>query len=100
MFWYLNKTYDVRWGSETSSSFSVPLGVKQGGVNPPDLVGLLREKKIGCHIFDMFLAIILFADAICLLAPTRPSMQSLVSLCTDYCQALGLEFNFLMLMQF
>ena len=101
MFWYLNMTCNVRWGSETSCSFAVPLGVKQGGVNSPDLfgcyvdgiIGLLREKKIGCHIFDMFLAVILFEDDICLLAPTRSSLQSLVSLCTDYCQSLGLELN-------
>ena len=41
----------------------------------------------------MFLAIILFADDICLLAPTRSALQRLVTLCADFFRELGLEFN-------
>ena len=91
----------VKWGSETSKSFPVPLGVKQGGINSPEffscyfdgLTKILREKKIGCHIYKLFLAIILFADDICLLAPTRSALSKLVDICTDYCAKYGLAFN-------
>ena len=101
IFWYLNMTSIVKWGSETSKSFPVPLGVKQGGINSPEffscyfdgLTKILREKKIGCHIYKLFLAIILFADDICLLAPTRSALSKLVDICTDYCAKYGLAFN-------
>ena len=65
IFWYLNMTSIVKWGSETSNSFPVPLGIKHGGINSPEffscyfdgLTKILREKKIGCHIYKLFLAI-------------------------------------------
>ena len=60
--------------SGLSKSFPVPLGIKQGGINSPDffacyydgLSHLLREKKMGCHIGNLFLASIFFADDIVL----------------------------------
>ena len=53
VFWYLNMTSNVKWGSETSRTFPVPLGIKQGGINSPEffscyfdgLTKLLREKR-------------------------------------------------------
>ena len=83
IFWYLNLISQVRWGSDLSHSFLVPLGIKQGGINSPDLFSLyfngltelLRQGKIGCYMYKLFLAIILFADDICLLAPTRTVLQ-------------------------
>ena len=70
---------EVKWGSETSHSFAVPLGIKQGGINLPDffavyydgMVNRLRQMKLGCHIGNVFLASLFFADDIVLLAPTR-----------------------------
>ena len=101
IFWYLNMTSIIKWGSEYSRAFPVPLGIKQGGINSPEffscyfdgLTKLLREKKIGCHMYNMFLAIILFADDICLLAPTRSTLDRLISYCSDYCSTHGLTFN-------
>ena len=101
MFWYLNMISNVKWGSELSRSFSVPLGIKQGGINSPDFFGcyfdnlltILRGMKIGCHMYGILLSIILFADDICLLAPTRSALAKLFSTCTDYCTKYGLTFN-------
>ena len=91
----------TKWGTAYSLPFPVPLGIKQGGINSPDLFAiyfdgitkLLREKKIGCHIFNLFLAIILFADDICLLAPTRSVLAEMISAVSTYCTKYGLEFN-------
>ena len=63
-------TSNVKWGSVKSESFPVPLGIKQGGINSPEffacyfdgLTKLLRALKIGCHMYCIFLAMILFAD--------------------------------------
>ena len=101
IFWYHNMISVTKWGTAYSLPFPVPLGIKQGGINSPDLFAiyfdgitkLLREKKIGCHIFNLFLAIILFADDICLLAPTRSVLAEMISAVSTYCTKYGLEYN-------
>ena len=101
VYWYSNMLCSVRWGAKSSQSFSIPLGIKQGGINSPEffscyfngLTNLLRSKKIGCHLYKLFLAIILFADDICLLAPTCSALERLIEMCADYCNNLGLTFN-------
>ena len=91
----------VKRGSERSHEFTVPLGIKQGGINSPDfsscyydgLTGLVRDANIGCYIRDMCLSIILFADDLVLVAPTRSALQRLIDSCSDYCTKLGITFN-------
>ena len=93
IFWYSNMYSMVKWGSEISSSFPVPLGIKQGGINSPDffscyfdgLTKLLKSMKMGCHIGSMFLASIFYADDIVLLAPTRHALQQMIIKCESYC---------------
>ena len=85
VFWYANMHYNCRWGNSCSNSFPVRCGTKQGGILSPDffsiyidpLIRLLRNMKIGCHIVNLFIACLLFADDMTLLAPTRVSMQQL-----------------------
>ena len=101
VFWYSNMTCYVKWGSKKSGSFEIPLGIKQGGINSPDffscyfsdLICILRKLCIGCHLYKLFLAIILFADDICLIAPSRSSLQRLIDICADFCHRKGLNFN-------
>ena len=101
MYWYRNMTCNVKWENETSRSFNVPLGMTQGGINSPDffscyiddIVKLLRTKEIGCKLYKLLIAIILFADDMCLLAPTRSSLQKLINLCSSYCDKFCLSFN-------
>ena len=91
----------VKWENVTSRSFPVPLGIKQGGINSPDffacyfdgLTKLLREEAIGCHVKKLFLAVILFADDICLIAPTRSGLNKMIENCSFYCRRFGLSFN-------
>ena len=76
-------------------------GVKQGGVLSPfvftvyinDLFGLLRKAGIGCHIQNKFLAAIMFADDLALIAPTRSAMQKMIAICESYCHDHCLDFN-------
>ena len=101
IFWYMNMTCMVHWGSEMSRSFCVPLGVKQGGINSPEffaiyydgLIKMLRKAKIGCHMFNLFVAVILFADDICLLAPTHSALSKMIEICTNYCKQSCFSFN-------
>ena len=101
IYWYSNMKSCVRWGDQCSRSFRVPLGIKQGGINSPnlfscyidDLSYLLQKMNIGCHLFNIFLAMILFADDICLLAPTRAALDKLIQKSAEYCNEFGLSFN-------
>ena len=96
IYWYLNLTSVVKWNGCFSFSFTVQSGVRQGGVLSPhifaiyvdDLISALQKLNVGCHIIDIFLACIVYADDICLLAPCRSSLQLLLdtgfSLCITY----------------
>ena len=43
-----------------------------------DFIGALRKSGVGCHIVDMLIAAIMYADDLALLAPTRSSLQKLL----------------------
>ena len=91
----------VRWGSAKSDEFPVPLGIKQGGINSPDffscyidgLIQMVRSLCIGCHISKLCVSVLLFADDICLIAPTRSALQRMIDACSSYCTKYGLTFN-------
>ena len=91
----------VKWGDEVCGEFDVPLGTKQGGISSPkffsvyidDIVKILRDKGIGCHLIKMFVGCLLFADDLAILAPTRSALQKMIDLCNVYCEGLCLQFN-------
>ena len=93
--------YEVKWCNVKSDYFDVLCGSKQGGILSPDFFGIyindliiiLRKTGIGCHIDRKFIACILFADDLSLLAPTRQSLQRMLKICADYCSRFCLQFN-------
>ena len=101
IYWYSNLTSIVRWNNALSDSFDVLSGVRQGGVLSPylfsvyidDLIIALRNLKIGCHIIDIFIACIVYADDICLLAPSRSALQLLLTTCENYGFTWCLSYN-------
>ena len=101
IYLYLNMQSRCRWGSEYSEYFRVTSGTKQGGIISPriftmymnDLIVRLRRKGLGCHVLSLFLACLFYADDLCLIAPSRGSMQEMLCICEDYCHEFGLAFN-------
>ena len=91
----------VKWGDVFSDEFLVPLGTKQCGISSPgsfavfidDLLSILRRKGFGCHLIDKFVACVLFADDLALMAPTRHALQLMINVCKDYCDKYCLAFN-------
>ena len=84
-----------------SEYFDVLTGTKQGGVISPriftlymdDLIDRLKKRGIGCHLIDLFVACLFYADDLCLIAPTRSAMQEMLNLCQEYCSEFCLTFN-------
>ena len=101
MFWYLNMQYNVKWSNARSDSFRVKCGTKQGGILSPDffavyindLIIFLKSMGIGCHMINVFIACLLFADDMSLIAPTREALQQLIDACAAYCLRFCLRFN-------
>jgi len=58
-----------------------------------DLVKVLKETGVGLYVILIFLAAILFADDLALLAPSRSALQKLVNVAYDYCTKFCLDFN-------
>ena len=101
IYWYINMQTRCFWRDAYSDYFNVVSGTKQGGVLSPrlfsmymdDLVRRLKKSGIGCHIINVFIACLLYADDMCLLAPSRGAMQQLLSICEEYCGEFCLSFN-------
>ena len=69
------------------------LSAKFWAIYMDDLLGILRSIKKGCHILDTFIACILYADDVCLLAPSRSALQQLLDLCNEYAENLCIKYN-------
>ena len=90
-----------KWKDSFSDPFPVISGVRQGGVlSAPfwavymdDLVRQLRLTYKGCYIADLFIACVLYADDVCLMAPTRKAMQTLLDTCSTYAENWCIKYN-------
>ena len=63
------------------------------GIYIDEMSSILRAAHLGCNMYGIFLAMILFADDLCLLAPTRSALAKMIQLSADYCNKFGLTFN-------
>ena len=101
VYWYLNLHCCCQWNGVKSDFFQVTTGTKQGGVISPkiftpyldELISRLRRRGIGCHVLRLFIACILYADDLCLIAPTRGAMQEMLLICQEFCSEFCLHFN-------
>ena len=93
IYWYKNLQCRVKWNGFLGDWFLITAGVRQGGILSPDfyniyvddLIRILRESKVGCHISNLFAAAIFYADDMCVLAPSLRGLQKLLDLCNAYC---------------
>ena len=99
--WYANLSCRVRWGNTLSDWFCVKAGVRQGGILSPvfyclyvdELVEILSSLGIGCHLRDIFLSILLYADDMALLAPSLNGLQQLLTATEEYCKKWDILLN-------
>ena len=101
MHTYCNQQMRVKWNGTTSDTFSTRNGVKQGCVLSPilcnvylsELIELLSEQGLGCHLHGQFAGAFVYADDITLLAPTSTSLNSRLETCSTFATAFDLRFN-------
>ena len=101
IYLYLNMSCLVKWKNQMSNAFEVPTGTKQGGVLSPnlfsfymhDLIELLKKSGYGCHVIEVCVSCIFFADDVVLMSPSRFGLQRLLDICVSYCKKYCLDFN-------
>ena len=94
-----------QWGGNSLELRSLCIyysaGVRQGGVLSPDLysiyvdelIHILQSSGIGCHISSTFAAALLYADDMCILAPSMKGLQRLLIICGQYCERWDIGLN-------
>ena len=101
LFIYKEQRCDVRWNGKFSSRFPVSNGCRQGSVVSPiffsiyidKLIKKLQNLSIGCTILGVYYGIIVYADDIFLLSPTREGLQTLLNICQDFASKRNLKFS-------
>ena len=101
LFIYENQYCNVKWCGKYSASFTVKNGVRQGGVSSgiffavyiDKILLLLRSSRLGCHINNIFLGAMVFADDIFLLSASRSAVQEMVNMCRTFAAEINLKFG-------
>ena len=86
-----------------SDYFSISNGVRQGRILSPklfsvdvnDLSDKLARSKVGCSIDNLCMnhVMYMYADDICLMAPSSAALQELINICYDFSARNDLSFN-------
>ena len=92
VFWYQMQLVCVKWGKSFSQYFSIANGVRQGGILSPKLFalymnglsGALSLCKAGCYIDAQCMNHLMYADDICVMAPSAIALQKLLDVCYEY----------------
>ncbi len=93
MHWYSNLMCRVKWDQSYSAWFQIVAGVRQGGILSPgfyslyvdDLVVELESLQVGCYVIEVFMALLLYADDMAILAPSVKGLILLLEKCNQFC---------------
>ena len=101
-YWYQFQVMCVQWGSTKSAFFQVTNGVRQGGVLSPALFNVYIDQisrklnnkvNIGCSIGNVVVNNLVYADDMCLMAPSAKGLQELIDICLIEAKKLNILYN-------
>ena len=101
---FIMSTYQqmrVKCNGTTSNTFSTSNGVKQGGVISlilfnvyiNELILLLSEQGVGCHLHGQFVSAFIYTDDVTLLAPTSTALNAMLEICSNFAIDFDLQFT-------
>ena len=99
--WYSRLNVKIKWQNSLSSPMMVLSGVRQGGVLSGhlfnlyvnDLLTSLRNKDLGCHLDNMFIGALMYADDLILLSSSIYELQTMLDICDKIGNELEIKFN-------
>lgn len=99
--WYSKLYSRVKWNGSMSSSFRINLGIRQGGVLSPvlfnvyvdELICRLHKSDLGCHIGDLYVGCLMYADDLILLSASIIELQAMLQICDVFALEFGISFN-------
>ena len=100
MFIYEEQYAWIRWGNTRSSMFPISNGTHQGSIASPSLwnvyldplITALRRDGVGCHIGEVFLGVMAYADDLILLAPNRAAASQMLGTCEAWAKESNVLF--------
>ena len=93
----------IKWGKANSDYFNVRNGVRQGGVWLPKLFSIIYIDDLstelalcnsGCYINEQCMNHVIYADDICLLAPSAIGLQQMLDVCFNFSICNDIIFNY------
>ena len=99
--WYRMQRLCVRWGNVISDFFTVSCGVRQGSVLSPVLFNMymnglqldLNASLTGCHVGNVSVNNISYADDMVLLSPSAKGLNKLLVICKEYASKHDIIYN-------
>lgn len=99
--WYDKCFTCVKWGDSLSNFVKLNAGVRQGGVLSPalfavyvnDVLVLLKNSKLGCHINQFCCNAFMYADDLLLLSISVSEMQKMIDICVKELDWLDMKVN-------
>ena len=99
--WYSKLSIVVRWNGNDSIPHTVLSSVRQGGVLSPVLFNAyfncmlsnLRSLDYGCHVKNMFIGAIGYADGLLLISAGIMQLESMLDSCGATGREIGIKFN-------
>ena len=97
LFWNTKQTMCVKWGNCMSDYFYVSNGVRPGEILSPKLYSVyvddLSDYLVKSQIDNVCVNNVMYADDICLMAPSPAALQKLINICYDFSLQNNLTFN-------
>ena len=96
---YMRQLARTSWSDCHSEYFTVKNGIRQGGIISPllytiycdELLQILEESGVGCHIGAKYYGGISYADDMKILCPSVDGLQKMMDTCVEY----GIEYDIL-----
>ena len=101
MYMYEEQYAWVRWGQARSDVFKIVNGTRQGAIASPDLWSVyldpllknLRRLGVDCHVGNLFIGVLAYADVLLLLAPNREAGPQMLALCEAWAKENNVQFS-------
>ena len=97
----MNQECNAVWNNRKYENFKVKNGVRQGSVISAilfavyinELLVILRQSELGCHVDGLFMGAQIFADDIFLLSGNISGLQAMINICADFASKKNLKFG-------